>query len=927
MVCDFATFYRAVHDGREPFPWQRRLAARVAREGWPPEIGVPTGLGKTSCLDIAVWALAIQAERPPRERSAPTRIWYVVNRRLLVDAAFDHGQRLAHLLENPHTVGSENDRSALRGVAEALEAIRGGAGTAPLHVTRLRGGADLGARPPDPAQPSLVFATVPMFGSRWLFRGFGSSTSMRPVDAALAGTDSLVLLDEAHLAKPLRDLAQPLAECDVGQPSRVLPLARSRPVIVSLTATGDLATTFTLDDEDHAHPEVIRRTTTAKPVRLVETQQRDLVNTLVDETRRALAGRPPSAAVVFVNTPRVAREVFGELQRHAREPQGTGSQLVLLTGLMREREASAVRDLLLDPESGAPAGRARSRTQHLVVVATQTLEVGADLDFDLLVTEACGVRALVQRLGRLNRLGEAHQPAGVVVYPADATTFGIYGEEPLPLWRRLRQAATGGMVDLAPTRVAAVIGAAQDRPLRVGELLPAHVWEWAKTSAPPAGEAPPELFYAGFDDDVARVSVTWRLVIPQQTGAELRPPISSGESIDLPISEARRGLQQAGLLTVTQLAPDLVSVITGLPLDRIRPGDHLVIPVHVGGYDRYGWAPGSTEPVFDISLMQPPGPPLSSNALRTLCAEGEALDAAAVLAEALARPPESDDDLDRLALAQQLVHRIVAAGPSPQLHPDEWDRLRSGLRPRVDYPVDDVPRLQIQPPARRGSSLVLRSDAFDELSFARDSVSLADHLNDVGTIAARIATQIGLSDDLINVVRDAGRLHDLGKADVRFQRWLDPDAAADEPVAKSRQPWSRWQRDRRAAGWPRGGRHEELSRRLAAAWLEIRTPRPDDSAGKSSGDDPDNALLLHLITSHHGHGRPLVPGTPDVAPVELTAQIDGTPVKASGDLTAIDWAQPARFRGCCERYGYWGLALLEAVVRQADHQASALVAI
>ena len=32
----------------------------------------------------------------------------------------------------------------------------------------------------------------------------------------------------------------------------------------------------------------------------------------------------------------------------------------------------------------------------------------------------------------------------------------------------------------------------------------------------------------------------------------------------------------------------------------------------------------------------------------------------------------------------------------------------------------------------------------------------------------------------------------------------------------------------------------------------------------------------------------------------------------------------ARFRRCCEHYGYWGLALLEAIVRQADHQVSAL---
>ena len=74
----FDTFYHAIN-GREPFPWQARLAAEVAATGrWRVEVGVPTGLGKTACLDIAVWWLASQAERDPHRRTAPTRIWWVV---------------------------------------------------------------------------------------------------------------------------------------------------------------------------------------------------------------------------------------------------------------------------------------------------------------------------------------------------------------------------------------------------------------------------------------------------------------------------------------------------------------------------------------------------------------------------------------------------------------------------------------------------------------------------------------------------------------------------------------------------------------------------------------------------------------------------------------------------------------------------------
>ena len=57
----FNAFYEALN-GRPPFPWQSRLADHVQRVGaWPKEIGVPTGLGKTVCLDVAVWWLASQA--------------------------------------------------------------------------------------------------------------------------------------------------------------------------------------------------------------------------------------------------------------------------------------------------------------------------------------------------------------------------------------------------------------------------------------------------------------------------------------------------------------------------------------------------------------------------------------------------------------------------------------------------------------------------------------------------------------------------------------------------------------------------------------------------------------------------------------------------------------------------------------------------
>jgi len=161
------------------------------------------------------------------------------------------------------------------------------------------------------------------------------------------------------------------------------------------------------------------------------------------------------------------------------------------------------------------------------------------------------------------------------------------------------------------------------------------------------------------------------------------------------------------------------------------------------------------------------------------------------------------------------------------------------------------------------------------------------------------------------VVRAAG-LHDIGKADPRFQAWLrgGNPVKPRELIAKSRrsgQNRAAIERARQLAGYPKGGRHELLSIALIVGHRE-------DLA------DADFDLLLHLVASHHGRCRPFAPVVEDADPVQVTH--NGWGVWSDHRLESAGSGVRDRFWMLTRRYGWYGLAYLEALVRLADHRQS-----
>jgi CRISPR-associated endonuclease/helicase Cas3 len=270
----FAEFFEALW-GYPPFAWQATLAERVLTNDnapWPQTIALATAAGKTACIDIAVFALAAQAHRLGTDRpiTAPRRIFFVVDRRVIVDEAFQRSRRLAGALE-------KSEAPIVREVAKRLRAIANGPmghddDVAPLDVFELRGGmyrSEAWAR--SPLQPMVVASTVDQFGSRLLFRAYGRGPGMWPVYAGLTGNDSLILLDEAHCAKPFLQTLRAVARYRTWAEE---PIASPfHPVVLSATPPPEAADDVFRDESAQSRdPQRLlgKRQLAHKPARLVE---------------------------------------------------------------------------------------------------------------------------------------------------------------------------------------------------------------------------------------------------------------------------------------------------------------------------------------------------------------------------------------------------------------------------------------------------------------------------------------------------------------------------------------------------------------------------------------------------------------------------------------------------------------------------------
>jgi CRISPR-associated endonuclease/helicase Cas3 len=908
---DFTDFFAAVRRGHRPFRWQERLLDHILRTGrWPDQLVAPTGAGKTSVIDVHVFAVALMACGHPVR--VPRRLALVVDRRALVDDQHAHATSIANQLAD-----ARGGRTVLARIADALDSLRMrhyGPNDPPLRTALLRGGA-----PPsrewldNPVGCAVLCATPDMWGSRLLLSGYGSRAQARPREAGLLAYDTVAVVDEAHLSQQLVTTARRVSElAAVAEEPLGVPVLQ----VVETTATprADAGVAVGVEPDDLEVDEALRQRLTApKPVTLLPLASWPIplsgparkagVTALADEAVRLheAYGRADGRTVgCFVNTVAVAAAVAEELRAR-------GKETALICGRLRPYDVAQLR-----PPQSTLLSITGDPTVD-VLVSTQSLEVGVDLDLAAAVTELAPGGAVAQRAGRVNRLGMRATEVTVFVPAADlpaGAQSGPYQQEDLAAahaWLAERQSDPAGLAPWALREPRPPVPALRRDLLQRLEL--AQAWHLARTSDDLA--APQENLDLWLSDNLDEPDHEIGLVVRRALPADEVDAVKLIEKLPprayevFPVS-IRQAAQIMG-----RLKPGSLLVRPGedapRPLaeeDRLRPGDQLVIDDTNALFTSGVVDPDGTQRVEDVldALDEPKPGEVVLRIERDTAAHRRLLDSIAeVIDDDSAEPdPREVARLLRVHREGLAPQPMVVAAADLLDRPDEepagaevtphWEGMDAGKPELVRVIVVDLRKATTDAELRQ------------TWTPQRKRVALRVHAEAVAVRAEIVASRLSLTSELVEMLRLAGLHHDDGKADDRFQRSLSTGPAPPEPLAKSGVRDTRIiRRLRTASGLPTGWRHEQLS--VVSAWPVLSTL----GGGRRE-------LAARLIGTSHGHGRhgfphpceELVNGTDEIA---ATLYDEGL------------WDELVERTH--SRWGVWGCAYLEALLRAADGQVSA----
>lgn len=229
------------------------------------------------------------------------------------------------------------------------------------------------------------------------------------------------------------------------------------------------------------------------------------------------------------------------------------------------------------------------------------------------------------------------------------------------------------------------------------------------------------------------------------------------------------------------------------------------------------------------------------------------------------------------------------------------------------------------------NSVVETSTADDPYSMTEnDWQSIAQHTDNVCSVLETILSELSLSADDADHLRLSARYHDLGKAHFAFQEKLKKEILASAPAMLTGQHLAKAPK----SAWARTGPRRYFRHELASALACLQWNLPN--------------LVTYLVGAHHGKVRQSIRSLPnesepkderlfargvhdgDLLPeVDLGGGIKTSPITLSlepmrigvspaGNPSWVDRALDLR-----DTHGVFHLGYLEAILRAADHRASA----
>lgn len=629
--------------------------------------------------------------------------------------------------------------------------------------------------------------------------------------------------------------------------------------VMELSATTRGSDVFGLSEKDRAVPDVKKRIHAKKILHL---HLNDDEKKLADRLADlALQHKDANRAVlVFARTVEAVEKVAEKLRKGTRE-----GRVETLTGTLRGKERDELvkktvfRRFLPWAEAGG---------ESIYLVCTSAGEVGVNISADDLVCDLSTFESMAQRFGRVNRFGMRDDTRVDVVHPKEFDENDEYQSRLKRTLVLLRELNGDGNPDALANLDQTERLAAFSPPPTILPTSDILFDTWALTTIRDRlpGRPPVEPYLHGLSEqDPPQTQVAWREEVGLITGALLEQykPEDLLEGYPLKPHEILRDRSDRVFKHLVSLAAEH----PGEPVWLLQQ-DGTVQPLKLGKLA----SKENKDQINSQTVILPP----KVNGLKAGLLTGDPKDVADDVADEWLdekgrqrriRSWDQDEVPDGMRLVRAFDMRPDAE--------EEEDSDEGGGRKRIWY-------WYVRP-----------SSADDDGSrTSRKAVAWAVHTDDVTRNAQSIVEKLPLTAGEKQAVAIAARHHDQGKKRIVWQRgignpdpknWLAKSGVGMKPVELTEY------------------RHEFGS-------LLDAMDQPDFQ----ELDEQEQDLVLHLIAVHHGLGRPHFPSA-----------LAFDPEPKGKDVEAIAAQLPQRFARLQRKYGRWGLAYLESLLRAADYAASA----